>query len=119
MPFAMLIRCCYFVRGRLSLQIVTQLSHLVELQAIENSFRELPVFTPSSYKAPVVGTGLVGRPSYYISREQLMLLQSYFFSWTAISSIIGVSRWTVCRRVNALEITETFVSYTQISDTDL
>ena len=92
---------------------------LAELQAIENLFRNLPVFTPSSYMAPVLRTGSVGRPSYDISSEQLMLLRSYYFSWTAIANIIGVSRWTIHRRVNTLQIPDSFLSYSSITDADL
>ena len=46
------------------------------LSLIEDLFRALPVITPSSYCAPVSYTGAVGRPSYDISREQIMLLRS-------------------------------------------
>ena len=51
-----------------------------ELSLIENLFRELPVFTLSCYRAPVSYSGSVGRPSYEISREQIMLLRSCYLS---------------------------------------
>ena len=62
-----------------------------ELSLIEDLFRALPVFTPSCYRTPVRYTGAVGRPSYEISREQIMLLRSCYFSWTSIANILGVS----------------------------
>ena len=51
-----------------------------ELSLIEDLFRALPVFTPSCYRVPVRYTGTVGRPSHEISREQIMLLRSCYFS---------------------------------------
>ena len=99
---------------------VVQVQNLArELQTIETLFRDQPVFTPSSYRAPIAHTGAVGRPSFDISREQIMLLRSCFFTWTAIAGIIGVSRWTIYRRVNSLDIPDTFVSYSSIGDSAL
>ena len=43
------------------------------LSVFEDLFRALSVFTPSSYRAPVRYTGAVGRPSYEIYREQIIL----------------------------------------------
>ena len=87
---------------------VVQVQNLArELQTIETLFKDQPVFTPSSYRAPIAHTGAVGRPSFDISREQIMLLRSCFFTWTAIAGIIGVSRWTIYRRVNSLDIPDT------------
>lgn len=54
-----------------------------ELSLIKDLFRALPVFTPSSYRAPVRYTGAVGCPSYEISREQILLLRSCYFSLTS------------------------------------
>ena len=90
-----------------------------EIRLIEGLFRELPVFTPSCYRAPVRHTGNVGRPAYVISREQLMLLRSYFFSWSSIARIMGVSRWTVHRRVGDLEVPASFRTYSHIQDGSL
>ncbi|CAH3152732.1 unnamed protein product, partial [Porites evermanni] len=83
-----------------------------DIRVIEQLFQELPVFSPSScYRTPVRHTGSVGRPAYEISREQLMLLRSCFFLWSTIASILGVSRWTIHRRVNELQIPLSFVTY--------
>lgn len=99
---------------------LTNLRNLArELRLIEDLFRELPVFTPSCYRAPVRYTGLVGRPSYEITREQIMLLRSCFFSWNSIANILGVSRWTIHRRVNDLDIPPSFLTYSPIQDMNL
>lgn len=90
-----------------------------ELSLIEDLFRALPVFTPSSYRAPVRYTGAVGRPSYEISREQIMLLRSCYFSWTSIASILGVSRWTIHRRVIDRDIPPSFLTYSPIQQVEL
>ena len=90
-----------------------------ELSLIEDLFRALPVFTPSSYRAPVRYTGTVGRPSYEISREQIMLLRSCYFSWTSIANILGVSRWTIHRRAIDLDIPPSFLTYSPIQQVEL
>ena len=90
-----------------------------ELSLIEDLFRALPVFTPSSYCAPVSYTCAVGRPSYDISREQIMLLRSCYFSWTSIANILGVSRWTLHRRAIDLEIPPSFLTYSPIQQVEL
>ena len=90
-----------------------------ELSLIEDLFQALPVFTPSSYRAPVRYTGAVGRPSYEISREQIMLLCSCYFSWTSIASILGVSRWTIHRRAIDLDIPPSFLTYSPIQQLEL
>ena len=91
-----------------------------DIRVIEQLFQELPVFSLSlCYRAPVRHTGSVGRPAYEISRGQLMILQSCFFSWSTIVSILGVSRWTIHRSVNELEIPHSLVTYSQIPDIDL
>ena len=107
--------------GQFSPTEVNDLRNLArDIRVIEQLFQELPVFSPRScYRAPVRHTGSVGRPAYEISREQLMLLRSCFFSWSTIASILGVSRWTIHRRVNELEIPHSFVTYSHIPDIDL
>ena len=90
-----------------------------ELRLIEDLFRELPVFTPSCYRAPVRFTGNVGRPAYIISREQLMLLRSCYFSWTSIANMLGVSRSTIHRRAIDLDIPPSFLTYSSIQEVEL
>ena len=90
-----------------------------ELRLIEGLFCALPVFTPSCYRAPLRHTGAVGRPAYEISREQIMLLRSCFFPWSSIANILGVSRWTIHRRANDLEIPPSFLTYDPIHQGDL
>lgn len=37
-----------------------------------------------------------GRPAYHITKECLVQLCSFQFSWCKISDMFGVFRWTVC-----------------------
>ena len=90
-----------------------------ELRIIEDLFRVLPFFTPSSCRAPVRHTGAVGRPSYEISREQIMLLRSCCFSWTSSANILGVSRWNIHRRAIDLEIPPSYLTHSPIQQVDL
>ena len=50
-----------------------------------------------SYRVSVQA-GVRGRPRFVIQREQLLYLTSLGFSWTNISSLLGVSRMTLYRR---------------------
>ena len=45
-------------------------------------------------------SGSVGRPKVIIKKENLEELRGLGFSWVKIASIIGVSRWTISRRVD-------------------
>ena len=66
---------------------------------------------PTAYHVPVVaseGRGR-GRPRFDIGRDQLEYLSSLNFTWTAIASMLGVSRMTIHRRhreFNMLEMGE-------------
>lgn len=52
-----------------------------------------------SYLSPTVQLqGRLGRPRFDISRDQLEYLSSMSFTWTQISSMLGVSRMTIYRR---------------------
>ena len=57
-----------------------------------------------AYHAPQIHTGRRGRPKFHITSDQLQYLRSLSFSWTAISSLLCVSRMTVyrCRKVYGL-----------------
>ena len=90
-----------------------------ELEFIKDLFERLPVFTPNCYRAPIQRTGAIGRPAYEISSEQIMLLRSCHFSWNNVASILGVSRWTIRRRANDLDIPPSFLTYSPIQDGDL
>ncbi len=50
------------------------------------------------YRAPVLHSGRRGRPSFIIEKEQLLYLRSASFSWSSISTLLGVSRMTLYRR---------------------
>ena len=44
-------------------------------------------------------TGRAGRPSFQIPQEMLQDLRGFGFLWQKIADILGVSRWTIYRRV--------------------
>lgn len=51
------------------------------------------------YQAHVIHrAGVRGRPPFSVERNQIQYLQSLGFSWTEMSTIIGVSRMTLYRR---------------------
>ena len=54
--------------------------------------------TNNAYSVPAIVSRGRGRPRFEISRDQLEYLSSLNFTWTEISSILGVSRMTVYRR---------------------
>lgn len=62
--------------------------------------------------------GQPGRPSFNISAEMLEDLRGYGFSWTKIARMLGVSRWTIHRRVRDMGLTN-LVEFTLISDDEL
>lgn len=45
---------------------------------------------------PTADTKRSGRPAYHITKECLVQLCSFQFSWCKISDMFGVFRWTVC-----------------------
>ena len=51
-----------------------------------------------SYTASFEQTGRRGRPRFMVAPQQLEYLRSLSFSWTEITSLLGVSRMTVYRR---------------------
>ena len=63
-------------------------------------------------------TGAPGRPSFNISTEMLEDLRGYGFSWTKIAQILGVSRWTIHRRVRDMGLGY-LGEFTLISDSEL
>ena len=58
-----------------------------------------------------------GRPRFDIGRDQLEYLSSLNFSWTAIASMLGVSRMTIYRRRREFNMLEEPVGH--VSDVDL
>ena len=55
----------------------------------------------AQYRVPALTTSSRGRPPFIIAKEQLVYLRSLSFSWSAISSLLGVSRMTIYRRRRA------------------
>lgn len=58
-----------------------------------------------------------GRPRFDIGRDQLEYLSSLNFSWTAIASMLGVSRMTIYRRRQEFDMLDEPVGH--VSDADL
>ena len=50
------------------------------------------------YRVAISNGASRGRPRFIISKEQLEYLRSLSFTWTDISSLLGVSRMTIFRR---------------------
>lgn len=69
----------------------------------------------SSLSVSVKKTGAPGRPSFFIPKELLVELRGLNFSWTSISKMFGVSRWTILRRVEEYGFTN-LQKYSDITD---
>lgn len=72
----------------------------------------------SGYKAPLIQTDKRGRPSYDITRSQLLFYIENGFTVCSIAKMIGVSDSTVKRRLKEYGISIND-SYTQIDDLEL
>ena len=62
--------------------------------------------------------GEVGRPKFRIQSEVLEDLRSLGFSWTKIAMMLGVSRWTISRRVKDYGL-EDMCGFSQLSNEEL
>ena len=69
-----------------------------EYESTLESASELRPLT--AHQLPVVSVG-PGRPRFEIGKEQLQYLSSLGFSWTAVASLLGVSRMTIYRYIHA------------------
>ena len=105
------------------------LKHLKELSVVfANIFSEVQqlVSTLSLRPATVVANtcvidrkpGAVGRPRFHITSEVLEDLRSLGFSWCKIAMMLGVSRWTISRRVRDYGL-EDMRGFSQISNEEL
>ena len=63
-------------------------------------------------------SGQPGRPSFIIPSEMLEDLRGYGFSWNKIAQMLGVSRWTIHRRVISMDLSN-LGDFTLISDNEL
>ena len=63
-------------------------------------------------------SGQPRRPSFIIPSEMLEDLRGYGFSWNKTAKLLGVSRWTIHRRVISMGITN-LGDFTLISDDEL
>ena len=59
-----------------------------------------------------------GRPKYDIPKTVLEELRGLNFSWSKVSSMFGVSRWTIYRRVQEYEL-QNLQHFTNIADEDV
>ena len=116
--------------GVLSDVETNDLEHLKELSVVfANIFSEVQqlISTLSLRSVTVVQNtcvidrkpGEVGRPRFHITSEVLEDLRSLDFSWSKIAMMLGISRWTISRRVrdNGLEDMRGF-SHTSNEDLD-
>ena len=69
------------------------------------------------YHVPVIFSGRRGRPSYNISREQILYLRSLSFRWNVIAKLLGISVMTLYRRRQEFGLVED--PRTRISDHQL
>ena len=59
-----------------------------------------------AYHATSSRGGCVGQLRFQVSRKQLVYLNSLNFSWSGISRLLGVSRYTVYRRRDEFRLSE-------------
>ena len=59
-----------------------------------------------AYRASSSRGGCVGRPRFQVSREQLVYLRSLNISWSGVSRLLGVSRYTVYRWRDEFRLSE-------------
>ena len=64
-------------------------------------------------------SGKPGRPSYAIPKEILEDLREMGYSWERISKTLGVSRWTLRRRVEEFDISKSVITYSKLSDVEI
>ena len=67
---------------------------------------------------PAFGENLRGRPRFRVTKAQIESLREISFSWTKIAELIGVSRVTLYRRRQELEIGEQH-NYSELTDVQL
>jgi len=95
-------------------ELLLILSALYQIISKElRQFQYLPDFQVATDKK-----GEVGRPKFEISKDTLVDLRDFGYTWTEISSMLLVSRWTLQRRVKEFGI-RNIVSYSIISDDEL
>ena len=85
--------------------------HLVNVyREIENKFiglyhqEETLITVTCRLPLLVEETKRPGRPGYYIPKESLVELRGLNFSWSKISKMFCVSRWTIMRHVNEYDL---------------
>ena len=96
-------------------EVFSELLGIVKLHHLE--LLERPTII-SRLNCEVTRTSEPGRPSFNISTEMLEDLKGYGFSWAKIAQILGVSRWTIDRRVKDMGLTN-LGQFTLISDNEL
>ena len=80
---------------------------LIVYELLNNSIIILESFyedVNDSYFAPLVKTGLLGRPAYHITKEQLLFLVYSGFNVPQISSMLNVGKRTIERRLHEFGI---------------
>ncbi len=86
---------------------------LMELQSAWSDYEEAMKSSSVVQRVPpITGNGRRGRPKFDITQEQIEYLRYLSFSWTSISSLLGVSRMTLYRRKREFGISATNFSMT-------
>ncbi len=79
--------------------VIELIDCLRELSKEWSRLEDCAVATSSiSYRAPTISNSGRGRPRFDVSCAQIEYLRSLSFSWTNISSLLGISRMTLYRR---------------------
>lgn len=72
----------------------------------------------ASLTAPETGDNRLGRPRYLISEDVLINYRELGFTWTEISDMLLVSRWTIRRRIKEYGLGNV-LGYSKLSDEEL
>lgn len=84
--------------GNLLQQLIDCLrDHFHKWIQYEEVVESRPAVASLSYQPPLLRRSSPGRPSFCISKDQLLYLSSLSFTWTEIAAMLNVSRMTIYR----------------------
>lgn len=86
-------------------------------RALHSSVSTCSAVSQADFFPSTMSTGRPGRPQLVVNVEQVELLRSSDFTWDEVSSIVGISRTTLWRRLHKLGIP--LHRYSDISDCEL
>jgi predicted transcriptional regulator len=79
--------------------LATVFTDVLSLLNHRNAIRSPTTVYENKTEVETEANGCPGRPRFVIRAEMLEELRELGFSWTKIGKILGVSRWTIHRRV--------------------